>query len=87
MGGLDGEGVGAVAEQHGEVLEPGIRDAAWQRAAGDDVVVSHAQSGETCAGEGADVGGRAVGVVHDQDVDLGRLDGLGSRRGDRQRVT
>ena len=76
VGAVDGEGVGAVAEQDGEVLEGCVDDAAEHGHPAEDRVVGHAEPGDPRAGQAADVGGRAVLVVDDEAVDLGGLDGI-----------
>ena len=86
VGRVHGEGVRAVAELDGEVLEVGVRDTTGHLPSGEHPVRRHAEPGDAGARQGADVSGRAVLVVDHERVDLGGLDGLDRARGRRRRV-
>ena len=73
VGGDDREVVLAIAQRDVEDLEVAVRDAARQRAAGDDGVAAHAKAGQVIGCQYAHVVGRAVAIEDIEGIDLRRL--------------
>ena len=73
VGGLDREGVVAVAQLDVQHLEVRVNNAAGENAPADHGLVAHAEAGDRRRRQDADIIGRAVAVEEVQRIDLGGL--------------